>query len=319
MDLELPNEGIANHLKEIAYYYNLSRDTYRNKVFNEASQSIELHPEAITSGIDAKRKIGKGIGDAIQLEIDEYLSTGTSKRLENLKDAFKERRETIDLFRTLHGVGPVTANRFYDLGFRTLDELWYKADLTEAQKTSIYYRNHLKLRIPREEIRYFEGLLHQLFPYLEIIIVGSYRRGEPDSGDIDILIKQSKNSNLNDVVDKLKSQKLLVADFAQGQSKYLGLLGLPERPVRRLDLLIIKPESWATALLYFTGSQKFNILMRKRAKDLGLRLNEYGLLDSKGDKLTNAESTEESVFQMLGLKYLAPEERLRNLESLQLI
>jgi len=190
MDLELPNEGLSSHLKEIAYYYNLSHDTYRNKVFNEASQTIELYPEAITSGIDAKRKINKGIGDSIQLEIDEYLSTGTSKRLESLKEAFKERRDVIDLFRTLHGVGPITANRFYDLGFRTLDDLWYKADLTEAQKTSIYYRHHLELRIPREEIRYFEGLLHQLFPYLEIIIVGSYRRGELDSGDIDVLIKQ---------------------------------------------------------------------------------------------------------------------------------
>jgi len=315
--MELPNEDLANHLREVAYYYNLSRDTYRNKVFNEAAQKIEVYPEAIISGRDAKDKIGYGIGDSIMFDIDEFLNTGTSQRLESLKTSFKERQEVIDLFRTLHGVGPVTANKFYDAGFRDFGDLWYKAELTEAQKTSIFYREHLKLRIPRYEIAAIEEFLKRLFLGLTIEIVGSYRRGEPDSGDIDILIRQNDKIDLNFIVDELKKYNLLIADFAQGKSKYLGLIQLQNRPVRRLDILIIKPESWATALLYFTGSQRFNILMRRRAKDLGMRLNEYALLDSAGNRMTKENSTEQDVFNMLNLRYLTPQERTRDLTQLE--
>jgi DNA polymerase/3'-5' exonuclease PolX len=321
MDISLPNEELGNHLQEIAYYYKISHDTYRSKVFTEAAQKIEIYPELIISGIDAKNKIGYGIGESIISDIDEYLNTGTSQRLENLKNNFSDRKQVLDLFMSLHGVGPVTANRLYEKGFRTLDDIYYGADLTETQKISIYYREHLKLRIPREEMTFINTSLHQLLPNLEIVMVGSYRREEPDSGDMDILIKQSGTVDLNTIVNTLKDRNLLVADFAQGNSKYLGLLQLPDRPVRRIDILIINPESWATALLYFTGSQRFNILMRKRAKDLGYRLNEYGLYKVDNtevkERVTDRYSTEQTVFNYLQLKYLSPKERTRDLNSLE--
>lgn len=315
-----PNESLAKHLSEIAEYYKIENDPYRYKVFSEAVSKIELYPDEITSGQEAKEIIGRGIGPSIMEVIDEYLATGSSKRLEDLKIKHSERARVVTEFTTVHGIGPVTANKFYDQGFRTVDELWYNAPLTEAQKISIYYRNHLKERIPREEIDWLNRYLKMLFPMLHFEIVGSYRRGEPTSGDIDILIRQDTNTNLENIINTLSEAGVIVGTLALGSSKYLGLLRIGERPVRRLDLLIIVPESWASALLYFTGSQRFNILTRQRAKDLKLKLNEYGLYDYQRTKENRLQvNTEEDIFRLLGVKYLTPQERTRSINTLQLI
>ena len=322
--LQLPNETLSKHLSEIAELYRIENDTYRYKVFNDAAPKIEIYPDEIISGQDAKNKIGRGIGPSIMEVVDEFLNTGTSKRLEDLKNKHIERSKIINEFMTIHGIGPVNANKFYDMGFRTLDDLWYHADLTKAQRITIYYRDHLSQRIPRDEIDWFNKYLHLRLSSLllfnrqhQIEIVGSYRREEASSGDIDVLIRQSGSFGLNDIVDIFKKDKLIIDDLALGESKYLGLLRIGERPVRRLDLLIIAAESWTSALLYFTGSQRFNILMRQRAKDLNMRLNEYGLYNSGGGRLIT--NTEKDIFDLLSVRYLDPKKRTRNLVTLEVL
>jgi DNA polymerase (family 10) len=65
--------------------------------------------------------------------------------------------------------------------------------------------------------------------------------------------------------------------------------------------------------MYFTGSKEHNIVMRQRAIEHGLRLNEYGLFRSKAEtrdpKLLVPCKSEEEVFEKLGLHYVPPEMR----------
>jgi DNA polymerase (family 10) len=65
--------------------------------------------------------------------------------------------------------------------------------------------------------------------------------------------------------------------------------------------------------MYFTGNKEHNIVMRQRAIDRGLRLNEYGLFRAKEEtrdpKLLVKCKTEEEIFQELGLHYIEPEMR----------
>src|SRR6266436_735109 len=65
--------------------------------------------------------------------------------------------------------------------------------------------------------------------------------------------------------------------------------------------------------MYFTGGKEHNIVMRHRAIERGLRLNEYGLFRSKTEtrdpKLLESCKTEEEVFAKLGLKFVPPEMR----------
>ena len=67
------------------------------------------------------------------------------------------------------------------------------------------------------------------------------------------------------------------------------------------------------ALAYFTGSKEHNIVMRQRAIQRGLRLNEYGLFKSDVETREAALRvpcrTEEEIFEQLGLVYVPPELR----------
>ncbi len=46
------------------------------------------------------------------------------------------------------------------------------------------------------------------------------------------------------------------------------------------DLRVVSDAEFPFALAYFTGSKEHNIVMRQRAIQRGLRLNEYGLFKS---------------------------------------
>ncbi len=61
---------------------------------------------------------------------------------------------------------------------------------------------------------------------------------------------------------------------------------------------------------YFTGSKDHNIVVRGRAKDRGLKINEYGVyrVDGKREKMI-AGRTEEDVYATLDLPWIPPELR----------
>ncbi len=70
----------------------------------------------------------------------------------------------------------------------------------------------------------------------------------------------------------------------------------------QIDLRVVPAESFGAALQYFTGSKEHNVMLRGRAKQQGLKINEYGVYRVKGDKETYvAGETEEDVYATLDL------------------
>ena len=64
--------------------------------------------------------------------------------------------------------------------------------------------------------------------------------------------------------------------LANGSKKWMGYVRLGADGVaRRLDLLLTPPAEYPYALLYFTGSDKFNIAFRRRCLERGYTLNEH--------------------------------------------
>jgi DNA polymerase IV (family X) len=102
-----------------------------------------------------------------------------------------------------------------------------------------------------------------------------------------------------------------------GYTKYMGICKLKENPYRRIDIRFISYNSFAPALLYFTGSANLNKKMRMEAQMKGYKLSEYGLFKGYFDKKQNKEifdekmdtPTEESIFKLLNMTYLKPTER----------
>ena len=146
---------------------------------------------------------------------------------------------------------------------------------------------------------------------IEFEIVGSYRRKNKDMGDIDILIKDTENFKLNELIDKLKEKKYIIETLANGKNKFMGICKLSDiQSARRIDILVANESYYYFALLYFTGSYQFNILMRRKALEKGYSLSEYGLKDIKTDKLIELEvKSEEKIFEILDMKYVIPSNR----------
>ena len=79
------------------------------------------------------------------------------------------------------------------------------------------------------------------------------------------------------------------------------------------DLRVVSDVEYPFALAYFTGSKEHNIVMRQRAIQRGLRLNEYGLfksaVETRDPALRVPCRTEEEIFEQLGLADIPPELR----------
>ena len=118
---------------------------------------------------------------------------------------------------------------------------------------------------------------------------------------------------MDGVISLLK--EYLPVILAKGPTRFAGIFRLSEDYIgHRIDIRLVKPESWPYALLYFTGSQRFDILMRQRAIDLGLKLNEYGLYDNLGQP--QYATNEKEIFDILQVAYLEPVERTKTLLNL---
>ncbi|TAL43362.1 MAG: DNA polymerase III, partial [Chitinophagaceae bacterium] len=82
-----------------------------------------------------------------------------------------------------------------------------------------------------------------------------------------------------------------------------------KEPRVQLDVRIVHDDEYGAALLYFTGSREHTIQLRTIAKQKGWKVNEYGVFNSKTGKRM-AGKTEEEIYDLLGLNYIPPEQRL---------
>jgi len=321
IDLFSRNKDLAEALGLIASYYYIARDTYRARTYANASAQISAYPVSITSGGQARRELSR-IGPSVETDIDSFINTynietgaGLIPRLQELETKFSNVQQVVNYFKSFYGIGPVTAVKFYNLGYRTLEDLWFKANLTDAQKLGIMWRDHINLRIPRDEMNLIQQKLSSILDLYKIrwSIVGSYRREEPSSGDIDVLVESRPDLNMSGLTYLLKDY--IPAILAQGPTKLMGIFRLDDQHNgHRIDIRLIESKSYGAALMYFTGSQKFNILMRRRAIDMGMTLNEYGLYLNNGQLVPT--TTEEDIFTALRVKYMSPIERINTLDHL---
>lgn len=314
------NMQLTRIFEEILAYYKLDKEPHRARAFTNAIDFVREHPTIITSGKEFVKQY-KGVGKSVAAEIDEYIKIGTTQRVEALRDKHKDIYRLQKELEThnVYGIGPATIIKLHKAGVEKLSDLKkpkYYDKLTHAQQLGVTYMEDINTRIPRAEMKQINDELKTVLDGLTWSITGSFRRKEPDSGDIDILFR-GKNMESYDIVKILKKNKLIVGDLAIGKNSYRGLIKLdPESIVHRLDILVIPPESYAYALLYFTGSQRFNILMRARALEFGLTLNEKTMSDLNDEDDTYEAETERDIFDLLEVEYLKPKDRIRNLDRL---
>ena len=302
------NEAFIKLLQELETFRRSTGESFRARAYHKAAETIMLIEEPITSIEQVKDK--PGIGKTILDKLQEYLDTGEIAVLK------KHRNNPIHTFTKIYGVGPKKAQAFINLGINSLDELREQQDLlTTSQKLGLQYFDDLQLRIPRAEIEAYKQIFDEVFDYenAEYHIVGSYRRGVEESGDIDVILTNNKPSILKDFVKRLKAKGVILHILANGAKKNLVIGQLDGKPARRLDFLYSPREEYPFALLYFTGSATFNVMMRQKALDMSYTLNEHGFHKMvgkvKGAKVTEPFTSEKDIFDFLNIEYKEPTER----------
>lgn len=306
------NEQFVDILDKLHMLMLKQGEVFRARAYQKAQNTIINYKESIFEPEQLKGL--PGIGTTIMEKLHEYVDTGKLQVLEMEKD------NPYNLFCEIHGVGPKKAQELIDAGITSIKMLREKQNeyLNNVQKTGLKYYEDIQKRIPRNEIDEYKNIFTPFFRGTEYAfeIVGSYRRGAKDSGDIDVIITGKDGKMYKKMVDDLIAQNIILEVLSRGTSKTLVIAKLPgtSKTPRRVDFLYSPPNEFAFSTLYFTGSKHFNTAMRQRALDMGYTLNEHGLCKmvqgKKGPPVDKDFPTEQSIFLFLKLVYKEPHERI---------
>ena len=316
------NEKFIDLMDQLAAIQTKQGEPFRARAYQKAQETIMTFKGDIHKPEDLKGL--PNIGPTIMEKLKEYVETGTLRIIE------REKTNPVNILADIYGVGPKKAKELVDKGITSIEQLRQNQDLlNDVQKVGLKYYEDVLKRIPRAEIDNYKQIVQQVAqkvsPFLKVEIVGSYRRGAENSGDIDIIITSTDSKNLAlssaepfkkvDIIDELIKQKIIVAVLSRGPSKCLVMAKIPSSPtIRRVDFLYTSPEEFPFAILYFTGSKMFNTMMRQHALNMGLTMNEHGLYKfinkTKGEKVPHIFKTEKDIFEYLNLQYVPPENRI---------
>lgn len=330
-----PNAQTIQVLEDMCKYYDQMGDNWRTLAYRRAIGALRKQTIKICTREQAEAL--PYIGSSLAEKIEEIVLTNRLRKLDNAKS--DPRDEVLRLFMGIYGVGLSQANKWIQAGHRTLDDLVKSPNvkLTSNQKVGIEHYQDFITRIPREEVEKHGEVVRQVLQKIdrgfEVTIMGSYRRGAKDSGDIDLIITKSntplstmRTLVFSTLVPKLFRHGFLKATLATSHfrnsegKKWHGASCLLDSTVwRRLDLLLVPEEEMGAALIYFTGNDIFNRSMRLLASKKGMRLNQKGLykdvMRGKGrEKLTEGTLVEgrdeKRIFEILGVPWRRPEERI---------
>ena len=266
----------------------------------------------------------KGVGERIQKKLEEIFETG---QLQAAEEARKDVGiEMVDTFMNIYGIGRVKAVELVRENKLTSIEALREAVKTDPnllntnQTIGLTYYEDLLERIPRAEMKKHEKLVKKIIAKvsksLEIELVGSYRRGELTSGDIDVLIKwpmtqsiAEGKATLKKIVEALETHPYVIEKLALGEKKFMGICQLPGEKARRLDILLTPEPEYGFAVMYFTGSDKFNVEVRRIALEKGYSMNEHGFTAKEGIAAAPLLLNETEIFAFLGYRYIQPKYR----------
>ncbi len=317
--MALTNREIAELFNTIADMLEIKGEIiHRVLAYRNAADSIRELPRDLRAyAAEGKLEEIPNVGKIIAEKIQEIIDTDKLDFYEKLSAEVP--RGVVDILH-INGVGPKRAKQFWDSGLtsvemveqaaregklRSFPGMGAKSEAKIIEGIESLKRRAANTRVPLGlALPAAERLLHELLCLPEAgkgSVAGSIRRGRPTIGDVDLLVSSSAPQPIMDAFVKMPEVARVLGHGEKKSSVELhnGL---------QVDLRVIQPERWGTALCYFTGSQKHNIHIRELALQRGLSLNEHAFTKvDDGSEILCA--TEEEVYQQLGLAWIPPEIR----------
>lgn len=315
----LEKEGASKILEEIGIMLELKGENpFKSRAYYSAARAVELIGEEELEKLarEDKLKDVKGIGSAINEKLKELILTGRLNYYEELRASIPE-----GLFEILKvpGLGPRKVSVLYEmLEITSLAELEYACRENRlvnlkgfGKKTQDNILEGIEF-IRRYQGRYFYSEARRIAVSLlsdikeftslgEASLAGSIRRCREIVKDIDLVASTDEPAGLTQYFTELP----MIADvIAHGDTKASVRL---DQGINT-DLRVVKKDEFPYALHHFTGSKEHNTALRHRAKNMGLKINEYGLFRVKNEELVTCRD-ETEFFTALGLNYIPPELR----------
>ncbi|RKY92749.1 DNA polymerase III, partial [candidate division KSB1 bacterium] len=255
-----------------------------------------------------------GIGSGLAKKIDEFLRTGRMTKYEEvMADVPPGLIELLEI----QNLGPKTlalaheklqVNNLEDLKRVLADGSLARLPGMGAKKAEniikgieLYERakGRISLGIAVPLVEEIITQLQERTSVKRISPAGSLRRMRETVGDIDILVETEKGAEIiAEFVHLPQVTRVLAAGDTKGSIIVEGEI--------QVDLRAVRPESYGSALQYFTGSKAHNIHLREIAKKRGLKISEYGIFCGKKQL---GGSKEEEIYENLDLVWIPPEIR----------
>jgi len=322
------NEEVAALLEEFADRLEAEDVDYKPRAYRDAAGSVREHPESVErlafAGEDAVAEIDD-VGEAISAKIVQYVETGEIEELEELR---AEVPADFDELTRVEGVGPKTVKTLSEaLGIEDLDDLEAAATAGEIREVEGFgpkTEQNILDNVDFARAAHERQLLGEARPLADAVVssleevdgvervetAGSIRRWQPTIGDVDILAASDEPETVVEAFTEWPEADVLIEAGEHKASVRSGDV--------RIDLRVVAPPAFGSALQYFTGSKEHNVAVRNVAIERDLKMNEYGVFDvsdvddpDAGQRVGErvAGETEESMYAAIGMAWMPPELR----------
>ncbi|KAL7968528.1 hypothetical protein HDV63DRAFT_378911 [Trichoderma sp. SZMC 28014] len=330
-----PNAAFIKELKAVRKLRLLQGDQVGVRAYSTSIASLAAYPFLIQRPQEMERLPGCG-GKIAQL-YQQWMVNGCTE--ETKAAAVDTELVVLRKFYEIWGVADATARDFYNKGWRDLDDIvehgW--SSLYRAQQIGVKYYDDFQLKIPRAETEAIANVIlthaRRIDPGFQMVIVGSYRRGKPESGDVDVIISHPDEAKTLDVIKKL-IHSLEKSSFIkhtlslwkrnsergqaplpwQGPNRSAGSgfdtldkamvvwqeprdnkeVGDAPAPHRRVDIIISPWKTAGCAILGWSGETTFQRDLRRYCKaKMGLKFDSSGIRRRADGSWVDLESSEQ--------------------------
>lgn len=318
----MTNSQIANVFDQMADLLEFKgANPFRVRAYRNAARKLRDYHEPLAGIVeDPQRSLLdiEGIGEDLAGKITTLVSTGDLPQLRELQAEVPE--SVLSMLR-IPGLGPKKVAALYkELGVKTLAELQAACESGKVrelkgfgEKTEQTILQGMQLATTAESRIYWavaDEVAQALRAHLrdcpaiaQLEIAGSYRRGKETIGDLDALVVAEDPEAVMDWFGRFPG---IQAVLARGPTK----MSVRTEQGLQLDLRVVPAESFGAALQYFTGSKEHNVVLRGRARQRGLKINEYGVYRIlEGSEEYVAGASESEVYEALELPWIPPELR----------